>query len=135
MDWPRFWRDNLAVPRWIFRAGSGLTPIQKGLYVALISRAGANRVCCVSINTLAADVGCGRESVKRALPVLEGRGLLVVERTKIDGQNFPNVYRLGGRLTVSLGSERATKEVSSKGELDRQLLEELGAMGWGDRGE
>ena len=109
-----------------------MTPLQKGLLVALISRAGRNRVCCVSVKTLAEDVDCDPDSIRRGVKVLEARGLISVERTRQNGRNLPNVYRLAGTSILGVPVESGTKEVPSKKgvvsqeEKDNKLLEELG---------
>lgn len=74
-------------------------PSAFAVYAVLCRRANREGRCWPSLSSLAETSGLSGATIKRAIPVLEAEGLLLVERgtRKADGSLESNTYRLVGR--------------------------------------
>lgn len=87
-------RDFTMIPNWVIR-DSVLSGNELLVLIALWSRVNQQRVSWPSKRQLAADSHLSEATVKRALPMLESRGLITMQvRPRGDGTNASNLYHL-----------------------------------------
>jgi hypothetical protein len=118
---------------------SNTPPTQKLILVVLADHANTEGECFPSIASLAAAVGIGRRSIARHLASMEQRGLIKrVTRTRPDGSQTSNTYRLLGVSSVSGGEghERPPNESSNNGTSVTEVTElpppsAVEVIGWG----
>ena len=95
------------VPKWANR-DSNISDGAFRVYVELCGYADQDGMCFPSMSTLAADLGCSRETVKRSVRELERCGVLSREQRFEDGRQTSNVY-LVKRFSGQVGGSDLTR--------------------------
>lgn len=84
---------HTSIPNWLAR-GDWISANAKLVLLVIQSRAGTKGSCYPSINSIAADAGVSRSTVKRALSELVGRNIIAVDQRWTGKGRTSSLYRM-----------------------------------------